>query len=248
MDTIRHSVGRGGVNQPSDVRLVQELLNKNLPIPMRSVAVNGFVDAQTIALIEEFQKRVIKMSRPDGRVDPGGQTFKALLGNQRAPAHASRRQAGPRLGQDGPMPPKYGASVRSAIEIAWKLDENPKFVEVFRNTVSKLSGKDLPSDAYAIALNKMVINHAETSKDQRAVQELKSDAEAKKKERLYKSPPAFSIMNGTQIWIRSFALEKGERVIASGIIHEAAHLVGAPPDPLAEYALDAIHNEAKLPR
>jgi hypothetical protein len=55
-------------------------------------------------------------------------------------------------------------------------------------------------------------------------------------------------MNGTQIWIRSFALEKDDRVIASAIIHEAVHLVDALTDPLAGYALDAIHNEAKLPR
>ena len=33
MSTIRKSVGRGGTNQSADVRVIKELLNKNLPIP-----------------------------------------------------------------------------------------------------------------------------------------------------------------------------------------------------------------------
>jgi hypothetical protein len=71
MSTIRKSVGRGGTNQPADVRVIQELLK---------VTVNGVIDDRkkddpTIAAIEEFQKRVVKMSRPDVRVDPWGKTF-----------------------------------------------------------------------------------------------------------------------------------------------------------------------------
>ena len=51
---------------------------------MRPVTVNGEVDDHTIAVIEEFQRCVVKMSRPDGRVDPWGKTFLALLGVQDA--------------------------------------------------------------------------------------------------------------------------------------------------------------------
>jgi len=161
---------------------------------------------------------------------------------------AIRRKGGPQLGQDGPIPSKYAAHVRAAIEIAWRLDKNPKFVEVFRNTVAKLSNRNLTSEIYSTALNKMVINHAETSKDRRIIQELKSDAEAKKKDPLYQSAPALSFKDATNIWIRDFSLAKGQRVIAANIIHEAVHLVGAPGDPIAEIAIDAIHNEAGLPR
>ncbi len=31
-----------------------------------------------MAAIEEFQRRVVKMAVPDGRVDPGGKTIRAL--------------------------------------------------------------------------------------------------------------------------------------------------------------------------
>lgn len=78
MATISASVGRGGVNRPQDVRTVQELLNKHIPIPLRPVPVNGVAGGETITAIEEFQRRVVKLPAPDGRVDPGGRTLQAL--------------------------------------------------------------------------------------------------------------------------------------------------------------------------
>jgi hypothetical protein len=44
-----------------------------MPVP-----VSGVCDPQTVLLIEEFQKRVVKAASPDGRVDPGGRTLRAL--------------------------------------------------------------------------------------------------------------------------------------------------------------------------
>ena len=80
MQTIRQSVGRGGVNQPSDVRIVQILLNANLGrlTPLRPLAEDGKVGPMTIGAIEEFQRRVVKMAKPDGRVDPHGRTLRSL--------------------------------------------------------------------------------------------------------------------------------------------------------------------------
>lgn len=82
MATISKSVGRGGVNIPTDVRTVQTLLNENIArlIPFLPVAVSGVCDAQTILMIEEFQRRVLHAHAPDGRVDPGGRTLTALSG------------------------------------------------------------------------------------------------------------------------------------------------------------------------
>lgn len=40
--------------------------------------VNSIADSNTIVAIEEFQRRVVKISQTDGRVDPGGKTLKAL--------------------------------------------------------------------------------------------------------------------------------------------------------------------------
>ena len=78
MQTILASVGRGGLNRSEDVRLVQELLNQHLPPPQPPLVVNGVVDSRMLAVLEAFQRRVVQMSRPDGRVDPGSETFAAL--------------------------------------------------------------------------------------------------------------------------------------------------------------------------
>lgn len=75
---IMGSVGRGGVNQSADARTVQTLLNNNRSLPLQKLTVDGAVGPKTIAAIEEFQRRVVKMHLPDGRVDPGGKTLKAL--------------------------------------------------------------------------------------------------------------------------------------------------------------------------
>jgi peptidoglycan hydrolase-like protein with peptidoglycan-binding domain len=85
MVIIRASVGRGGSNRFEDVRLVQELLNKHVHPPMQPLTVDGIVGPKTIAAIEAFQKRVLSMSPPDGRVDPDGRTLIALSTNGGVP-------------------------------------------------------------------------------------------------------------------------------------------------------------------
>lgn len=83
---ISGSVGKGGKNKPADVRIVQELLNANISkiTPLRSLVVDGDVGPKTVNVIEEFQRRVVGMTRPDGRVDPGGRTITSLHGGTTA--------------------------------------------------------------------------------------------------------------------------------------------------------------------
>ena len=78
MKTILASVGRGALNRSEDVRLVQELLNRHIRPPQPALVVNGVVDSRLLAALEAFQRHVLQMHRPDGRVDPGSQTFAAL--------------------------------------------------------------------------------------------------------------------------------------------------------------------------
>lgn len=86
MATLQDSVGRGGQNNRSDVILVQQLLNQNLPIPLQVLKVDGIVGPRTIFTIEEYQRWKVPSIRADGRVDPGGKTFRALtLGVGRQP-------------------------------------------------------------------------------------------------------------------------------------------------------------------
>jgi len=84
--TILASVGRGGLNRSEDVRLVQELLNRHLHPPQPPLVVNGVVDSRLLAALEAFQRRVVQMHRPEGRVDPGSQTFAALASQAEQPA------------------------------------------------------------------------------------------------------------------------------------------------------------------
>lgn len=81
---ITQSVGRGGVNRPDDVRVVQTLLNRHIQPPRRPLTVDGVISPNTITAIEAFQRQLLDtlhLTRPDGRVDPDGRTLAALAGN-----------------------------------------------------------------------------------------------------------------------------------------------------------------------
>ena len=80
---LKHSVGRGGKNFDADSRIVQKLLNRHIEDGSLShlapvhVSGNG-ADTGTVNAIDEFQSKVLKFKNPDGKVDPGGKTIKAL--------------------------------------------------------------------------------------------------------------------------------------------------------------------------
>lgn len=77
---ITGSVGLNGVNKAQDVRTVQVLLNQHKPSAAHPISEDGLGGPKTIAAIIEFQKRVVKLHNPDGRVDPQGITWQALTG------------------------------------------------------------------------------------------------------------------------------------------------------------------------
>jgi hypothetical protein len=88
--SLTGSVGRNGTNDRDDVLLVQQLLNGYLSglLPPTSIDEDGIVGPQTIGAIEQFQEDVVKLSNVDGRVDPDGRTFHALLVIASEPAPA----------------------------------------------------------------------------------------------------------------------------------------------------------------
>ncbi len=77
---ITASVGKGGVNKHQDVVTIQKLLNQNIkaiaPTPL--LKADGQIGSKTISAIEAFQRKVMGIASPDGRVDPGGRTIKKL--------------------------------------------------------------------------------------------------------------------------------------------------------------------------
>jgi hypothetical protein len=96
------SVGRGGKNAASDVRAVQAALG---------ISVDGQCGGQTIAAIEAFQ-RTLGQTKPDGRVDAGGATERALAGGARpAPAPADD------------SPSLFDKAVQGAEDLAGELED-----------------------------------------------------------------------------------------------------------------------------
>jgi len=81
---LNGSVGQGGRNDHDDVLLVQRLLNKNLHIMglLSPVPEDGNLDAATEEAIVTFQRAVVHLGTPDGRVDPHGKTWSMLTGAQ----------------------------------------------------------------------------------------------------------------------------------------------------------------------
>lgn len=78
MPRIEGSVGHNGDNLKSDVRLVQELLNRHDLAPLAKLREDGRVGSATIEAIRHFQTRYVGMNSPDGRVDADGHTFRNL--------------------------------------------------------------------------------------------------------------------------------------------------------------------------
>jgi hypothetical protein len=75
INAISGSVGdSGGQNRPEDVRTVYALFNKLLGNPLTA---GDQVSEDLIAAIREFQQGFL--SRPDGRIDVGGRTWRELL-------------------------------------------------------------------------------------------------------------------------------------------------------------------------
>ena len=95
---IQLSVGNGGVNRVEDVATIQELFNLIAPVHGNHLVVDGFLGPKTIVAIETFQTRVVTLPKPDGRVDPSGRTFAALI-----------HSAGPALSRLTQLPNTGGA-------------------------------------------------------------------------------------------------------------------------------------------
>ncbi|HEX2362193.1 MAG TPA: peptidoglycan-binding domain-containing protein [Jiangellaceae bacterium] len=99
-ESIYASVGAGGTNTASDVRTVQDLLNRGTGTKL---AVDGICGPATRREIESFQSGFL--TRPDGRVDPDGETLRRLVA-------AARRQTKPTSDPAGAAGPADGLSLR----------------------------------------------------------------------------------------------------------------------------------------
>jgi hypothetical protein len=76
------SVGVGGKNNLLDVKLVQKLLNERKGCKLDTDGVCGNL---TITQIIDLQRRIFQSWAVDGRIDPGGKTWKWLAGKDALP-------------------------------------------------------------------------------------------------------------------------------------------------------------------
>jgi len=83
MYRLTGSVGTDGRNAHDDVQQVQIQLNKNahLVSEIGTVPEDGTLDEGTQRAIIAFQRTIMRLSAPDGRVDPHGRTWRLLLGD-----------------------------------------------------------------------------------------------------------------------------------------------------------------------
>lgn len=77
---IENSVGRLGINARADVEVVQRCLNRVSFQPrLAKLGEDGKLGPMTQAAIERFQREIVRMARPDGRIDPNGRSMKVLV-------------------------------------------------------------------------------------------------------------------------------------------------------------------------
>jgi predicted chitinase len=87
---LEGSVGNNGRNNPIDVAVIQTLMKRAysrvVPIVRRSSQilippnrVTGLCTPELIGWIERFQREMLNIKKPDGRIDPDGRTFMALM-------------------------------------------------------------------------------------------------------------------------------------------------------------------------
>lgn len=79
MPPITSSVGVNCPNKRNDVLIVQHLLNSKVAMFTSSkLTEDGICGTRTVGAIKEFQRKVVGMAAPDGRVEPNGQTIQKL--------------------------------------------------------------------------------------------------------------------------------------------------------------------------
>jgi hypothetical protein len=138
---LKGSVGAGGNNNPDDVKVVQTALK---------IDPDGKCGTGTIAAIKAFQKS-IGQANPDGRIDVGGATSKALAGRgggAAAPAPAPAPDAPPAPDAAAPQPAQKEEGFFDGLKkkVVGKLEEAAGAVKDLPGKALK-GAEDLAGDA-----------------------------------------------------------------------------------------------------
>ncbi|WHQ68589.1 transglycosylase SLT domain-containing protein [Methylorubrum extorquens] len=174
--TISKPVGKNSVNLSKDVSQIQILLNRYRTRNEPLLRVDGLCGPKTVSAIVVFQATKLGNNRPDGIVDPGGPTLRALQSGQKhdpepKPDSVSRSDRTPSIAKTGERQIAWGARVPSdfkakVIEISADLDMSPDLLmsamafesgETFRPDIKNAAGSGavgliqfMPSTAKAL--------------------------------------------------------------------------------------------------
>lgn len=87
MTLIIKSVGENGANLPTDVKKIQKIINNNFHLlpKIKKLKEDSKIGNSTISAIRAYQAKVVKILKPDGRVDPNGKTLRKLKKTARKP-------------------------------------------------------------------------------------------------------------------------------------------------------------------
>jgi hypothetical protein len=116
--SIAESVGDGGANKEADVKIVQSLLIKNGMLPALNSRGKSNSDGDcgpaTKAAILRFQNEKTALSKPDGKIDPGGTTWKILTGQ--SPAVTIKRNPAPATNTGGGTANSKGEATKTDVK------------------------------------------------------------------------------------------------------------------------------------
>lgn len=78
---INGSVGTGGINKNVDVKFIQDMLSQLALQDMRldTLKADGACGPKTKEAIGKFQQYIVKLKKPDQRIDPNGRSEKTLV-------------------------------------------------------------------------------------------------------------------------------------------------------------------------
>jgi hypothetical protein len=136
-----------------------------------------------------------------------------------------------RYGCDGPIPEKYHQKLQRAVHLLYELNSKPRFVKLFQETVSVVTGRPVSPSVFVDSLDRMVLNLADTSTNPVVQQFREENAQAEMQGTGYRRSRAYVMPYGSDVWVLEVLFEKGsDKTIAAALSHEAAPIAGIPSD------------------
>lgn len=177
---ISGPVGQGDegfIGNDADTRKVQGLLVHAGFLPDTAASRDGDVGPNTVEAIKRFQREVLGFSQPDGRVDPGGNTWNALVSHPGGEYTAPETSSG---GAELELGSANSGGNWSLPEIEIGFDEIPedyKNANRISGSVGSRSGNNAPADVAvmnrlvrALGFNTETLNANHRNATKRAIQ------------------------------------------------------------------------------